>query len=115
MPEGYRVLTAEEPEAALRLSRQFQGRIDLLLTDVVMPGMNGARLAEEIHAQRPDTQVLFMSGYADATLGERGVKDLGERLLHKPFDPAALARAVRRMIAQGAASGGGAAASRSPS
>ncbi len=89
---GYRVLSAPTPADALRLAREHQGPIDLLVTDVVMPGMSGRQLAEEFKVLRPGAPIVFMSGYTDAAL------DPGARFLQKPFTPAALARVVRETL-----------------
>lgn len=93
---GYTVMTAARGEEALQVARTHPGPIDLLLTDVVMPGIRGARLAERLLAARPEVRVLFMSGYgngvAPGVIGERG------RVLRKPFDQDRLARAVREAL-----------------
>jgi PAS domain S-box-containing protein len=88
---GYRVLVAESAEAALGVARAHPERIHLLLTDVVLPGMDGHRLASVLRVERPEIAVLLCSGYFDA--GE-GV-DKNERLLRKPFTPDALVETVR--------------------
>jgi PAS domain S-box-containing protein len=92
--QGYRVLTAPAGEAALRLAVSHGDPIHLLLTDVVMPGMNGPDLAALVTMMRPATRVLYMSGYAEETAGLEGA------LLRKPFGPDALARRVRRVLDQ---------------
>jgi hypothetical protein len=90
---GYTVMTAARGEQALEAARAHSGPIDLLLTDVVMPGIRGATLAEQIVAARPGVRVLFMSGYGDALApGPTGEPDA---VLRKPFDQDRLARAVR--------------------
>jgi DNA-binding NtrC family response regulator len=89
-------MTAARGEEALRVARAHPGPIDLLLTDVVMPGIRGARLAEHLRAARPGVRVLFMSGYgngmAPGAIGER------HPVLRKPFDHDRLARAVREVL-----------------
>ena len=82
---GYTVLEAENAEEALLLGRRFSGRIDLLLTDVVMPGMNGRELFELLHASRPDLQALFMSGYTENVVAHHGVLEEGMNFVQKPF------------------------------
>ena len=97
--EGYRVLTAGDGDEALRMASEHGRGIDLLLTDLVMPGMTGRELALQLQPQHPETRVLFMSGYSTAAYGESG--ELGEhaQFLHKPFTPEALVRRVRELLA----------------
>ncbi len=94
---GYTVLEAEGSEAALELSRGDH-EIHLLLTDVVMPGMNGRELEGRIRAQRPGIKALFMSGYTADVIASRGVLGEGVRFLQKPFSPDALAARVRAVL-----------------
>jgi PAS domain S-box-containing protein len=96
--QGYYVLDAAGPEEALRLAADHQGRIDLLLTDVVMPGMNGRELAEEIVRQRADVKVLFMSGYTDDAVFSHGLLYRDVAFLQKPFTPTSLAQRVREVL-----------------
>jgi signal transduction histidine kinase/ActR/RegA family two-component response regulator len=91
---GYRVLSAGAGEEALRIGVEHQGPIDLLLTDVVMPRMNGRDLAAALRRARPGLRVLFMSGYAGDVLTERGALLPGITLLNKPFTPEDLTRRV---------------------
>jgi two-component system cell cycle sensor histidine kinase/response regulator CckA len=95
---GYAVLEATNPGEALLVSERDPGRIDLLLTDVVMPLMSGPALAERLRRLRPDLRVLFMSGYTRDALATRDAPPPGTRLLQKPFSPAALAHAVREAL-----------------
>ena len=95
---GYAVLGAPNAETALRLSDERQQPIDLLLTDIVMPGADGILLSQRLAVRRPDTRVLFMSGYSGRDLADRHTQMNGRTLLQKPFTPEALARAVRDAI-----------------
>ena len=95
---GYRVLSADGGAQALELAERHEGRIDLLVSDVVMPGMLGKDLAERLVAVRPDTRVLYMSGYAQPVLASAGTLDPGVVLLEKPFTAADLLRAVRHRL-----------------
>ncbi len=95
---GYRVLVAESPAESFPLVRAHEGEIGLLLTDVVMPGMNGMELYEALRWERPGLKVLFMSGYAADVIGTRGVLDDGITFLQKPFSLRALATKVRRVL-----------------
>jgi len=93
---GYTVLAAPSPGEALRLAREHAGEIHLLLTDMLMPEMNGRDLARQFVALRPKVRALFMSGYADATIAENGVLAGAAGFLPKPFTAHALAIAVRQ-------------------
>jgi len=96
---GYRVLEAASPRAALAVSEAYDGTIDLLLTDVVMPDMNGRRLADEIATARPYLRVLYMSGYTQNVIVHR-VLDAGVAFLQKPVSIDALTRKVRDVLDQ---------------
>ncbi len=85
---------------ALALAQQLEGRIDLLLTDVVMPGMNGREVALRIELLWPGTPVLYLSGYAEDVLGEKGVLEAGVELIAKPFEPEDLLARVSRLLAR---------------
>ena len=93
--KGYVVLDTGDPRHALRIAREHAGSIDLLLTDVVMPLMNGPELAERFVAIRPRTKVLFMSGF-DVS----GVLKPGMPLLAKPFSLDLMVRRIRQMLDQ---------------
>jgi len=95
---GYKVLEAADGRAALRIAEEEAGDIHLLVTDVVMPGLNGAQVADRIKASHPETRVLYMSGYTDDRIGHHGVLTPGTILLSKPFTPDALARKVREAL-----------------
>jgi len=95
---GYRVLDADGGEAALAMVRGHTGRIDLLVTDVIMPGMNGREVAEAVRAHRPGLRVLFVSGHSGEVLNRMGGLGEGAHFLGKPFSTSELADAVRRAI-----------------
>jgi PAS domain S-box-containing protein len=84
-PLGHTMLEAGSGAEALRASDSFAGRIDILLTDVIMPGMNGRELAEAIKARRPETRIIYMSGYTDNAIAHHGVLDPGMVLIEKPI------------------------------
>lgn len=94
---GFEVIDARDGVEALRVARAFDRPIHLLLTDIVMPHMNGRDLAEHIRAARPETKVLFMSGYTDHAVVHRELS-AGAPFLQKPFTPDALARKVRGLL-----------------
>ncbi len=96
---GYRVLEAGDPAAALRLLRDEGQPIDLLLTDIVMPGMSGPALAERLVADRPDLKVLYITGYAEEAIERQGALPAGGALLEKPFTAQQLAQRVRQALA----------------
>ncbi|MCC6990727.1 MAG: PAS domain S-box protein, partial [Acidobacteria bacterium] len=95
---GYHVLTAEHGEDALRVLAEHAGRVALLLTDVVMPGLNGRELAARVHASFPHVRVLFTSGYADDAIAHHGVLAKGVEFIAKPYSLQALARKVRDVL-----------------
>jgi PAS domain S-box-containing protein len=96
---GYDVLDAPGPEQAIRIADRMRGKLDLLLTDVVMPKMNGRQLWEQIHEHHPATGVVYMSGYTnDEILRRGGVVGTHIRLVGKPFTPAELLDAVRETL-----------------
>ena len=97
---GYRVLDAPHPQAALSAAEAHQGPIHLLLTDVVMPGASGRELAWEIAKTRPDTKVLFISGYTGEAMIQHGLIDPGLNYLQKPFTPTVLATRVREVLSR---------------
>jgi CheY-like chemotaxis protein len=96
--QGYKILEAEDGAAALQIVAGHKGTIDLLLTDVIMPGMNGRELAAHISQQLPDVRVLYMSGYAENAVGQDGMLDAGINLLQKPFSLPALKDRVREVL-----------------
>ena len=97
---GYTVLEAPSAEAALDIATRYSGTIHLLLTDVVMPGLNGRELASRLADLRPDARVIFMSGYTDDAVTRHGVLEPGSAYVQKPFTPEAIARRVREVLDQ---------------
>lgn len=95
---GYEVLVADSGAAALETARQFQGKIALLITDVIMPEMDGRELANALQLTRPETRALYLSGYTADVMVEQGVFSPESELLSKPFTAAALRKAVRRVL-----------------
>ena len=105
--QGYKILEAEDGAAALQIVDGYQGTIDLLLTDVIMPGMNGRELAAQVTKLLPDIRVLYMSGYTENAIGHDGTLDAGINLLQKPFSLPALKDRVREVAGFRAHSPGG--------
>ena len=95
---GYSVLAAPDAEAALRIASKHAGEIDLLLTDVVMPGRSGKDLAAELRRLRPKTRVLYMSGYSQDVIVHQGILDDGVALIEKPYAMEALLRRIREVL-----------------
>jgi two-component system, cell cycle sensor histidine kinase and response regulator CckA len=95
---GYRVLEAGDAKEALRVARAHEGGIGLLLTDVILPGMGGAALADTLRAERPDLRVLYFSGYTREAAVHNGLLGGGAAFLHKPFALPELARSVRLVL-----------------
>ncbi len=95
---GYHILEAGDGAAAVQICVAHHGAIDLLLTDVIMPGMNGHEVAERVLSLRPETKVLYMSGYTENVIGHNGTLDAGINLLQKPFTLQALKEKVREVL-----------------
>ncbi len=102
---GYRVLTADTGENAVRLFRSNPD-VDLLLTDVVAPGMSGPMIADQIAALRPGIRVLFMSGYDNTQVVQRYVVEKGYSLLVKPFSMIQLEQKIREVLSGGTRTSG---------
>jgi two-component system, cell cycle sensor histidine kinase and response regulator CckA len=96
--QGYNVVVAETATHAEQLSASSSGEIDLLLTDVVMPGVSGRELARRITSRHPHTRVLYTSGYSDNVITQGGVLEPGVAFLQKPFTPRGLAAKVREVL-----------------
>lgn len=95
---GYQVLTAADGSEAQKLAAEYAGPIHLLLTDVVMPGINGRVLAERLAPSHPAMKVLYMSGYTDSFIAGHGVLEPGTHLLRKPFTEEILVRKLRELL-----------------
>lgn len=97
-PLGYHTLDASCGKEALQTIQTAAGQIDLLLTDVILPGMNGRELAREFAAQKPGGKVLFMSGYTDSIIASHGILEAGTDFIEKPLTRDALLRKVRKVL-----------------
>ncbi|MBI5095595.1 MAG: PAS domain S-box protein [Candidatus Hydrogenedentes bacterium] len=95
---GYRVLAAGMPSEAMRLAQEHSGQIDLLITDIVMPEMNGRDLAKQLQSRYPGIKNIFMSGYTASVIANRGVLDEGVNFVQKPFSVRDLAVKVREAL-----------------
>jgi two-component system, cell cycle sensor histidine kinase and response regulator CckA len=95
---GYQVLDAASGDEALSLSKQHEGSIPLLLTDVIMPGMSGREVATRLLENRPELRVLFMSGYTDDAIVHQGVLDESANFIQKPFNLDSLVKKVREVL-----------------
>ncbi len=105
---GHRVITASNGERALEKVRKMANAPDLLLTDVVMPGLSGPMIAEQLREQFPTLKILFISAFEDRQVVRRYVKDPGYELISKPFHIEELSSKVKHLLAsQGEADGGG--------
>lgn len=95
---GYKVHEVESGDAAMAFSEKYKKRIDLLITDVVMPGMSGKQLAERLLNSRPEIKVLYMSGYTENTIIHHGILDEDINFIQKPFGTDSLAKIVREIL-----------------
>jgi CheY-like chemotaxis protein len=95
---GYLVLAARHPAEALNLAKSYPGRIDLLITDVIMPGMNGKELTEKLTIFKTGFKSIFMSGYSNDIIARHGILDAGVHFLQKPFSVQSLAEKVREVL-----------------
>ncbi|MEA2061908.1 MAG: response regulator [Thermodesulfobacteriota bacterium] len=96
--KGYTVLTAATPGEAMEKAKSHSGAIDLLMTDVVMPEMNGRDLSKQITDLYPDIRLLFMSGYTANVIAHQGILDKGTAFIQKPFSMADLAEKLRKVL-----------------
>jgi len=97
-PLGYRVLEAENAEAALKVRDDFEGTIDVLLTDIIMPKISGKELAEAFLSKRPETKVLYMSGYTDDSIAYHGILKKETAFIQKPLTLYKLATKLREEL-----------------
>jgi CheY-like chemotaxis protein len=95
---GYELLAAANGAEALAICEQHEGRIDLMVTDVVMPGMSGVELAAQARQVKPDMEVLYLSGYTNSALVAHGALGAEGHFLEKPFEPDDLARKMREIL-----------------
>ena len=100
--QGYQVLLTQGPAEALKTARATTDPIDLLLTDIVMPDMNGLALAERLQVDRPEMKVLYMTGYSNDVVMAHGTPHEGA-LIQKPFTPRHIVARVREVLGDGAA------------
>jgi DNA-binding NtrC family response regulator len=95
---GYTVIEASSAEEALEIAGKYDGAIHLVLTDVVMPHMSGRQLAERLAQSRPETRVIYTSGYTDNAIVHQGVLDPGVAFIQKPYTLDILLQMVRRVL-----------------
>lgn len=104
---GYCTLSAASADDAMKVAMEYPGRIDLLLTDVAMHPLTGPMLAEQLMRSRPEMKVIFISGYANASLAPDGVLKPGTVLVHKPFSMKILSARLREVLGNPASAGAG--------
>jgi DNA-binding NtrC family response regulator len=97
---GYNVLSARSADQALKLTKGYTGKIDLLLTDMIMPDMNGKELSERIIAIKPGLKCLYMSGYTADVIAHQGILDKGVQFISKPFSLKDLAAKIREAVGE---------------
>jgi two-component system, cell cycle sensor histidine kinase and response regulator CckA len=104
---GYHILSAGSGQEALALAAEYSGKIDLLLSDVVMDPLSGPALADRLMADRPEMKVIFISGYPDSSLAPEGVLKPGTVLVNKPFTVKILSAKLREVLGSESGSGSG--------
>lgn len=95
---GYHIIAVDSPDRAIEIVREYKGPIHMLMTDVIMPGMNGRELALNIMPLQPDIKLLFMSGYTADIISENGVLDRGINFIQKPFVWNELGKKIRSIL-----------------
>ena len=95
---GYRVLASDSPDEALQVAAEHTGPIDLLLTDVIMPGINGKELAQQLLTLHPELKLVYMSGYTADVIAHHGVLDAGVHFLQKPFSRTSLSLKIKEAL-----------------
>jgi DNA-binding NtrC family response regulator len=95
---GYRVLVAASAEDAVRIGADYPGPIDVILSDVIMPGGSVRTIGDWASEHRPETKIVYMSGYTDTAIVHHGVLEPGMNFLQKPFSPEALVRKIREVL-----------------
>jgi CheY-like chemotaxis protein len=98
--QGFAVLSAPEPMTAIEIFGQYHDVIDLVLTDLMMPGMSGRSLAGRLRELSPDVRVLFMSGFAEYNVSSTDSAEREERVVQKPFTAVQIARVIRQTLQQ---------------
>jgi two-component system, cell cycle sensor histidine kinase and response regulator CckA len=96
--DGFKVVAAKNGEEALRIAESHAGNIDLVLTDIVMPGMSGGELVQRLLALKPEIRVLYMSGYTKYTVFNHGALESVNSFIWKPFSPVDLLKKVRDVL-----------------
>ena len=99
-PLGYKIIEAADGEEALELFRRSECKIDLLLTDVIMPKMTGKKLVEALSAEQKEFKVLYMSGYTDNVIVHQGILDENIEFINKPLIPSFLTKKIREVLAK---------------
>jgi two-component system cell cycle sensor histidine kinase/response regulator CckA len=95
---GYNVLESSDPLMAIEKAKKYEGQIDLLLSDVIMPHMKGPEMAKKLESIHPEMHVLFMSGYTGSAISQNGILEEGANLLQKPFRPNSLLKRIRQAL-----------------
>jgi len=96
--KGYQVLESSRGEIAMEVSKKYKSPIDLMITDIVMPGMGGKKLVQKIKKHRPQLKILYISGYTDEIISQHGVLEEGTHFLQKPFLPQSFLTKIREIL-----------------